>query len=325
MCAQALALLFIPLCADVGALRINALTSGLSCQERKDEFNKAYKSLEIPEEEDPCRNGKENCVVSMTVYCRDNHCEDFYTRGIEKNIEFLLKVYPGWKLRIYTDGSLPQTMRDKILTNVSEEIVVTGVQGDIAGMFWRLFATHDPMVDRVIVRDSDNIVNLREKVLVNEWIRSGKKYHSIRDHPQHGVRLLGGAWGVAKKAGEVAAISKSVIEDRARAGELEYYMSRKGGDQDFLSRYVYPSAVDDIISHDSYLCMMAYSHGTRPIPVPRRGPRDVVCYPNNYEDEDELYLCDHPVEEVYKMMFEELGLRSPVQCRPEDHKDWEYN
>ncbi|CAE8643851.1 unnamed protein product [Polarella glacialis] len=286
-----------------------------SCKERQNEFQRAFEMVDLPAAHDPCRTGKERCFISFALFCPGGKCSEVYSGGVLLNIKFAREIYPGWRVRIYTDGSLPAELSQQISSDTSEEVIVRGVQGNIAGMFWCFFATHDPKVDRVIIRDIDSLVNLRERATVNEWIRSGKKWHAIRDHPNHIVPLLGGMWGVMRKEGEEAAIPKSVIEGPARRGELAHYMMRKGGDQDFLAARVLPLATD-LISHVSYFCNRFRPESTKPIPLPRRGPRDVIGYPNSYLEEDTLYQCNKTSQELMQSMAKGL---TPL-CR--FNKDW---
>ena len=44
-------------------------------------------------------------------------------------------------------------------------------------------------------RDLDSRFGKREAAAVEEWLQSGAAVHTMRDHPQHGVPLLGGLWG----------------------------------------------------------------------------------------------------------------------------------
>ena len=34
-----------------------------------------------------------------------------------------------------------------------------------------------------------------EQEAVEEWLNSNKKFHIMRDHPDHGTEILGGTWG----------------------------------------------------------------------------------------------------------------------------------
>eukprot|EP00967_Tisochrysis_lutea_P030428 scaffold35722_cov32-Tisochrysis_lutea.AAC.3 len=54
--------------------------------------------------------------------------------------------------------------------------------------------------DLAQVRDSDSRLNPRERLAVEEWISSGFKIHSLRDHPNHDRPLNGGMWGGVKGA-----------------------------------------------------------------------------------------------------------------------------
>ena len=45
-------------------------------------------------------------------------------------------------------------------------------------------------------RDLDSRISSREVAAVEEWLRSDKDFHFMRDHPEHGVGILGSGWGV---------------------------------------------------------------------------------------------------------------------------------
>lgn len=54
------------------------------------------------------------------------------------------------------------------------------------------YITGDALVDRFMVRDLDSIISSREIAAVKVWLKSGKTYHMMRDHPYHTVVILGG-------------------------------------------------------------------------------------------------------------------------------------
>jgi hypothetical protein len=47
-------------------------------------------------------------------------------------------------------------------------------------------------VEAFASRDADSFIEPREVAAVNEWMRSGKFGHIMRDHPWHGAVMLGG-------------------------------------------------------------------------------------------------------------------------------------
>eukprot|EP00933_Yihiella_yeosuensis_P025109 TRINITY_DN1948_c0_g1_i1.p1 TRINITY_DN1948_c0_g1~~TRINITY_DN1948_c0_g1_i1.p1 ORF type:complete len:337 (+),score=61.36 TRINITY_DN1948_c0_g1_i1:60-1070(+) len=286
------------------------------CQARKDAFKEAFDKTALSESEDPCRNGKEKCVIALSLYCVNNKCNPFYSDGVQRNIKFAKMHYPGWKIRLYTDGSVTPDVKKKINASNVEEVVLKEMagQGPISGMFWRFFATNDETVDRIMVRDIDSVVNLRERATVNEWIKSGKKWHIIYDHPMHrGWPIVGGEWGVMKLKGEKSAIPAEKIEIPCKKGQLSRYMGAKGGDQDFLRDAVWPLVGSNYLEHSSYNCHPGPNW--KPVPVPRRGPRDTICYPNGYWNEDDLYDCDLNPAQLDAKYHKFLLQHSPPQCR----------
>merc|ERR1712196_248419 len=97
--------------------------------------------------------------------------------------------------RFYIDRTVPSWAVAELKSKKAEIVLIEDIKGGIAGMFWRFLVADDPKVDRYIVRDGDSRLNARERFAVEEWIRSGKGVHTIRDHPNHDRPLNGGLWG----------------------------------------------------------------------------------------------------------------------------------
>jgi len=90
-------------------------------------------------------------------------------------------------------------------------------------------------VDLYLSRDLDSRFSDREVSAVDEWLSIGKAIHSMRDHPNHNVPLLGAAWGAdlrQQNSRERWKLSwKKIFED-----SLAYVpKSAKGPDQTILS------------------------------------------------------------------------------------------
>ena len=49
----------------------------------------------------------------------------------------------------------------------------------------------DPQVSHMVSRDLDSLLNDREGAAVQEWLKSDKAFHFMRDHPAHGIEILG--------------------------------------------------------------------------------------------------------------------------------------
>ena len=154
-------------------------------------------------------------------------------------------------------------------------------------------------------RDLDSALTPRERSAVNVWLASNKSFHAMRDHPQHGVPMLGGMWGFRPSMSP--RISR-LIHNKIHNRELvKHYGGR--GDQTFLAKEVWPEAKSSIIVHDSYLCKTTYGVKPEPFPTQRRPANETNCFIG----------CVRPCCGRDKPWF-----KCPPECRPNDHPDWLY-
>jgi hypothetical protein len=233
-------------------------------------------------------------VISYGLYGKSTR----YTIGVLRNAQLAPLVYPGWKVRVYLDRSVP---RDVVahLERLGAQIVQmgdeSGMKGGIAGMFWRFLVAADPAVDRFIIRDSDSRLNTREALAVAEWVQSGKLVHSIRDHPNHDRPLNGGMWGGTKNA----------VPDMAQL--IKHWSNRDAymGDLDFLNQMVWtkPSVRASQMSHDAYSCHK-YPNA-KPFPTPR---------PPDFQHVGQVFFGDgRPRQDDITSFM--LNRQAPRQCR----------
>ena len=71
------------------------------------------------------------------------------------------------------------------LAGLGAELINMDSSGVDNKMSWRFTVASDPSVTRYIMRDVDSRLSAREKLAVDEWVRSGRKFHVMRDHPSH--------------------------------------------------------------------------------------------------------------------------------------------
>jgi len=103
-------------------------------------------------------------------------------------------------------------------------------------MTWRFEAIDEPDVELMMLRDVDTQI-----FAVEEWIKSGKLLHIMRDHPWHRYYIQGGMFGVRKS--DISWIDK--IESQCSKGNYNY-------DQIFLSDVIYPLYKDNCMIHASF-------------------------------------------------------------------------
>ena len=97
-------------------------------------------------------------------------------------------------------GDVTNEVKAELVAQGAELIDIPVGQGLAAGMFFRFLVAVDNEVDRYIIRDVDSRLNSRDRIAVEDWIRSGRKVHVLRDHVNHCIPMNGGMWGGVKGA-----------------------------------------------------------------------------------------------------------------------------
>lgn len=171
-----------------------------------------------------------------------------YTYNAVLNAKKVPIVYPGWSARFYVDESVPAEIVQALVDYGARVIRVQTDERTHLKLFWRFLATDDPGVERFICRDCDAVVNHREQAAVREWIESGRRFHVMRDHPEHAELMMAGMWGGV--AGLLPSLSEQAVQ---------YYETHEPKwrwvDQDFLRDRVWPIIKTDCLVHDDFYTM----------------------------------------------------------------------
>lgn len=164
-----------------------------------------------------------------------------YLVGSVRNAIMAKELYPDFKCWFYIhQETVPKDTIQKLeeLDNV-KIIYKTGDR--IKPMTWRFEAIDDPDVELMMSRDVDTQILLREKLAVDEWIKSDKLLHIMRDHPWHNYKIQGGMFGVKKS--NISWIDK--IDRYCDEGGFAY-------DQIFLGNVIYPLYENNCLIHASF-------------------------------------------------------------------------
>lgn len=184
----------------------------------------------------------------------------FYTINGIRNVDLAKEIFPDWICRFYVSPTVPKAIIEELQTR-GAEIVLMQEDESWNGMFWRFDAASDPTVDVMISRDTDSLLNIRDKAAVDEWLASNKDFHIMRDNVAHSTKILGGMWGARNK---IICNIKQLIHNYSR----KTTNNRKGIDQEFLGEIVYPIVINRALVHDP-LC--GFGHG-KEFPIPRKLP-----------------------------------------------------
>lgn len=199
---------------------------------------------------------KEKKVISFSVYGE----KSTYLIGAEKNVLEAKKIYPDWVCRFYCPPDLKNL---EALKKTGAEVFV--VDSKIPPMYWRYFAADDPNVSAVIFRDTDSLVNYREKFAVTEWMSSDKVLHSMHDHASgHWSPIMGGMCGVKTP------LSFSMIDgiDKWAKAKRNYTFSYSD-DQSFLSQKLLPLYKNSCMDHHHDPSKSKYDYS---VPFPQHPP-----------------------------------------------------
>lgn len=166
---------------------------------------------------------------------------DLYNKGALQNVDEAKEIYPDWICRFYVHDKSP--VIDQLRAKQCEVIpVAAGISW--TPLFWRFNAASDPEADFIIFRDCDSRVNWREAGAVEEWIKTDKIIHLMKDYPPpHATEtILAGMWGLR---GHVIMNMGELINDWISKSNI----NNKYVDQDFLRFVIWPMCKHSVLNH----------------------------------------------------------------------------
>lgn len=182
---------------------------------------------------------KRKNLISFSLY-GDN---TIYLEGAVLNSELVKSLYPDWVCRFYVDDTVPASVLDRLRQNEAE-IVVMDSESSIPKTMWRFLAADDQKVNYVLFRDADSVISPQEAKLVQEWVNSGQRFHTIRDFGTHTELILAGLWGMI--VGSIPNMAEKMAEF-VQQGNLH----KRFADQHFLRKAVWPYVKQDLYASDS--------------------------------------------------------------------------
>lgn len=166
-----------------------------------------------------------------------------YLVGALRNAEIALKHLEFFKLRYYCSHQLDQTVIKELKSFSNVEVIPVNENGDLNGMFWRFNALRNTEgYSSILIRDVDSRLSKREFLAHEEFMRSSKHFHIMKDHPTgHSRNILGGLFSCKGRWGTfIPKFSKRFK-----------HSGQYGADMAFLDRYIYPIIKWDALVHDT--------------------------------------------------------------------------
>ncbi|MEM9284142.1 MAG: hypothetical protein AAGA96_20170 [Verrucomicrobiota bacterium] len=166
-----------------------------------------------------------------------------YLKGALRNARLAWDIYPSWTCRFYCDDSVPAGVLRQLKKLGAEVVMRPRPESFFDGLLWRFEVIDDPEVTRYLVRDCDSVINVRERVAVDQWLRSDRWFHCMRDYPSHTEVILAGMWGgVSGALASLEEIKTAFHPDTAPTRTV---------DQILLRQVVWPMVRQSVLIHDS--------------------------------------------------------------------------
>ena len=192
-----------------------------------------------------------------------------YTRGIVENLKIIREKLPEFCVYIFLGTGVP----DEVITECESFPHVHIVRSTEADMVLPALRICYPVeADILFARDADSRINARDLWVMNEFMKSNKSFHIVRDHVCHVAKIMAGLCGRRRS------VQPAIMFEKWKVGELFYY----GTDEVFLENVVYPQVAQDALFHCSANCYPG--EDVQPMP-PLENSTDflgnVVDYKNN--------------------------------------------
>lgn len=252
-------------------------------------------------------------------------------------------LYPGWEclFLVDEDGASASTVADirrnggtvapfpALPVSLNEDGSVQRTR--LGRTLSRLLIALDGTVARLLVRDVDSRLNGRERLAVEEWLRSDRSLHVLRDHPGHcRTPALTGLLGLRLSPDMRSQLLRGLQAWSSRYPEHSRFQATevRGNDDEFLASFFWPQLQQHALSymaHDSYCCEAfrdkldgradRNSSSTRPFPSERIDYEHCGQVSSSGGEEQE--------DAVSSAQVAELEVRvAPMSCR--GHPDWDY-
>lgn len=134
-------------------------------------------------------------VISFCIYGSNIK----YCKGIDENLKIMKKRMEKFNAFIYIGTEVPEEYIQLYKSYDFVQLFYTHKPGAY-NMIARFLAIDEPNVDIMIVRDADSRLHNRDRWIIDNFINSSYGSHTIRDHPWHTARMMGGLFGIKKNA-----------------------------------------------------------------------------------------------------------------------------
>jgi hypothetical protein len=263
------------------------------------------------------RRGNKQQIISLALFGPKENpifTDEKFSQLISPLLDEAELLFPSWTIRLYADQLTIHRLNlknlSRLATNIDicniNRIPILGNVGEyLSGKLWRFLPTLDPMVDVVSSRDLDSPLTEREQTVIEQFLSSTYLFLTLRDHPLHGVPILGGLWTCAVYRNRLLFLRLfSILLDQDRV--KRYTLAH---DQTLLNDLIWPRIKDQTLAYDSYTCQEFHEGHQHPFPTQRPSREcHLGCVRPCCQNSSNIILTEP----------------CPEQCRPKNHPEWIY-
>jgi len=165
-----------------------------------------------------------------------------YCEGAVENARLAKEIYSDWTARFYVDFDTPEEYVYRLKEH-DAEVLLRQKNSAYDALNWRFLPFIDDTVEVWISRDCDSRLSWRERMAVDEWLKTDKACHLMRDCHNHGYTIMAGMFGI-----------NNVLYHQ-RYGKLNLdvpVQCNREDDQTILQNHVWPMIINDHICHDHW-------------------------------------------------------------------------
>ena len=152
-------------------------------------------TIEYPNWQECIARGREKLSRGCFSFCLYGPECDKYYKGLLENVRIIQEHYPTWDIHVYAS---PEA--ETFVHNIPGVLCIPTYQYGAINMVQRFLSTCTSIYSIVCVRDADSRIHERDRWCIQKFIESPYKAYTIRDHPWHRYRIMGGLWGAKRGA-----------------------------------------------------------------------------------------------------------------------------
>lgn len=167
-----------------------------------------------------------------------------YCEGLSRNLSIINKHFSDFEIWIYYGNDVPSSYLQIYKQFNNTKLIQTHETGARL-MVYRFYPIDDPKVDIMFSRDADSRINDRDIFVIKEFIKSPYSFHIVRDHPYHGMRIMGGICGMKRDCIDFSVETKYNQWISMNPNMIDNYQT----DQIFMMIFVYPKIKNNVLIH----------------------------------------------------------------------------